>query len=581
MEQFNQFTVHKSDVIKQLDWLKGIVSKLNDVGIDSVDVLQKIETAITNVNDDTLRIALLGAFSDGKTSVIAGWLGQVMNNMIIDSNESSNELAIYKPDNLPEKCEIVDTPGLFGDKERLDDRGNTIQYSDITRKYISEAHLIFYVVDAVNPLKESHKDTVQWVLRDLNKLSSTIFIINKMDEVADLRDEDEFEERSKIKKDNLLGKLDRFIQLTDQEKKALNIVCIASNPNGRGLDFWLEKKELYGERSRINKLKAVTNQILSSTARDSLIRKTGLDVVRDVILENLTLAEQQYNGIDLYIKDTADNIQTITYDLEQVGRKFSATKQNLLSELQAAENDVLGYLNTLSVETLGSFIESQIGGSGNDTGSKLKQQIENICLRHLSYTTGIMKNVGSKIEHQLSISEDYANSLEKMTLKFSTSALNRVAKLPTGTIKVGVIAARDAISGLTGASLKFKPWGATNLAGGIAKWAGVAGVALSLYSMWNEHAQRQKAEQEFPVIRGQLKDLIQGHFSAVYERLSDDQTALVNFAPEYIQYRDILEMQKQELENLKKNKQILEQVSRDFKSVQQQGLILDTTFREV
>ncbi len=581
MEQFNQFTVHKSDVIKQLDWLKGIVSKLNDVGIDSVDVLQKIETAITNVNDDTLRIALLGAFSDGKTSVIAGWLGQVMNNMIIDSNESSNELAIYKPDNLPEKCEIVDTPGLFGDKERLDDRGNTIQYSDITRKYISEAHLIFYVVDAVNPLKESHKDTVQWVLRDLNKLSSTIFIINKMDEVADLRDEDEFEERSKIKKDNLLGKLDRFIQLTDQEKKALNIVCIASNPNGRGLDFWLEKKELYGERSRINKLKAITNQILSSTVRDSLIRKTGLDVVRDVILENLTLAEQQYNGIDLYIKDTADNIQTITYDLEQVGRKFSATKQNLLSELQAAENDVLGYLNTLSVETLGSFIESQIGGSGNDTGSKLKQQIENICLRHLSYTTGIMKNVGSKIEHQLSISEDYANSLEKMTLKFSTSALNRVAKLPTGTIKVGVIAARDAISGLTGASLKFKPWGATNLAGGIAKWAGVAGVALSLYSMWNEHAQRQKAEQEFPVIRGQLKDLIQGHFSAVYERLSDDQTALVNFAPEYIQYRDILEMQKQELGNLKKNKQILEQVSRDFKSVQQQGLILDTTFREV
>ena len=264
-----------------------------------------------------------------------------------------------------------------------------------------------------------------------------------------------------------------------------------------------------------------------------------------------------------------------------MGRKFSATKQNLLSELQAAENDVLGYLNTLSVETLGSFIESQIGGSGNDTGSKLKQQIENICLRHLSYTTGIMKNVGSKIEHQLSISEDYANSLEKMTLKFSTSALNRVAKLPTGTIKVGVIAARDAISGLTGASLKFKPWGATNLAGGIAKWAGVAGVALSLYSMWNEHAQRQKAEQEFPVIRGQLKDLIQGHFSAVYERLSDDQTALVNFAPEYIQYRDILEMQKQELGNLKKNKQILEQVSRDFKSVQQQGLILDTTFREV
>ena len=201
MEQFNQFTLQKSDVVQQLKQLKNIMVKLEEVGIDSADTLQKIEHAIHNVQDDTLRIALLGAFSDGKTSVIAGWLGQVMGNMIIDSDESSNELAFYRPDNLPEKCEIVDTPGLFGDKERQDDRGNTIQYSDLTRRYISEAHLIFYVVDAVNPLKESHKETVQWILRDLNKLSSTIFIINKMDAVADLRDDEEFEERSKIKKD--------------------------------------------------------------------------------------------------------------------------------------------------------------------------------------------------------------------------------------------------------------------------------------------------------------------------------------------------------------------------------------------
>lgn len=93
-------------------------------------------------------------------------------------------------------------------------------------------------------MKESHKDTVQWVLRDLNKLSSTVFIINKMDEVADLRDEEEFNHHAIIKKDNLLGKLDRFIQLTVDERKGINIVCLASNPNGRGLDFGFEKKTL-------------------------------------------------------------------------------------------------------------------------------------------------------------------------------------------------------------------------------------------------------------------------------------------------------------------------------------------------
>ena len=226
MEQFKQYNLQKTDVISQLSQLKDLVVQLDEVGIDSADVIQKIENSIDNVKEDTLRIALLGAFSDGKTSVIAGWLGHIMDNMKIDSDESSNELAIYRPDHLPEKCEIVDTPGLFGDKQQLDDRGNTIQYSDLTRKYISEAHLIFYVVDATNPLKESHKDTVQWILRDLNKLSSTVFIINKMDEVADLRDEEEFAHHAAIKTENLLGKLDRFIQLTVDERKAVNVVCL-------------------------------------------------------------------------------------------------------------------------------------------------------------------------------------------------------------------------------------------------------------------------------------------------------------------------------------------------------------------
>ncbi len=86
-------------------------------------------------------------------------------------------------------------------------------YEDLTRRYISEAHLIFYVVDATNPLKESHSDIVKWVLRDLNKLSSTIFVINKMDEVTSLTDQALFDEQAAIKKANLKGKLQRAADL--------------------------------------------------------------------------------------------------------------------------------------------------------------------------------------------------------------------------------------------------------------------------------------------------------------------------------------------------------------------------------
>lgn len=578
MEQFKQFTLQKSDVVQQLKKLKNIMAKLEEVGIDSTDTLQKIEHAIHNVQDDTLRIALLGAFSDGKTSVIAGWLGQVMGNMIIDSDESSNELAFYRPDNLPEKCEIVDTPGLFGDKERLDDRGNTIQYSDLTRRYISEAHLIFYVVDAVNPLKESHKETVQWVLRDLNKLSSTIFIINKMDAVADLRDDEEFEERSKIKKDNLLGKLDRFIQLTEEEKRKINIVCLASNPNGRGLEeFWFGKKELYEERSRINHLKTVTNQILSSTARESLVSKTGLDVVKDIIVQNLNLAEQQYAGIDLYITDVADSIQTISYDLEQTRKKFIVSRQYLLNDLSNAERGLLGCVDRLSVETIGSFIDAEIGNSSSDAGYRLRLQIENICQNHFNYAVGVMRSVGSKIEHRLTLSEQYANSIAKRNLSLTGSALKNFSKLPNSTIKSGILTTRGMLSNV-GLPVKFKPWGVTKLAGNLARGVAIVAVALEIFAMFREQEQRQKAEQELIKTKGDLRDLIQDHFKAVYECLIDDNTAISNFIPDFLSLNQILDMQRSELQELKKNKILLEQISGDFKSLQKQGIINNAKF---
>lgn len=43
MEQFKQFNLQKDEVISQLSQLKNLVVQLDDVGIDSTDVIQKIE----------------------------------------------------------------------------------------------------------------------------------------------------------------------------------------------------------------------------------------------------------------------------------------------------------------------------------------------------------------------------------------------------------------------------------------------------------------------------------------------------------------------------------------------------------
>lgn len=577
MEQFKQYNLQKDDVISQLSQLKDLVVQLDEVGIDSADVIQKIEKSIDSVKEDTLRIALLGAFSDGKTSVIAGWLGHVMEDMKIDSDESSNELAIYRPNHLPEKCEIVDTPGLFGDKQKFDERGNIIQYSDITRKYISEAHLIFYVVDAVNPLKESHKDTVQWILRDLNKLSSTVFVINKMDEVADLRDEEEFAHHAGIKKDNLLGKLDRFIQLTEDERKAVNIVCLASNPNGRGLDFWFEKKDIYEKRSKIGDLKNITNQILTSNTKKNLINKTGLDVVKDVLVQNLTLAQSQYSSIDAYVDNTHQEIQIITTDLVKARRAFIDAKFDLVTDLQLSEKNLLGAIRSLTPEEIKLFVDGEIGYSGNDVGYKLRQNIELICQKHFNHAVDIVQDLTVKVEHQLYQSEQYANSLSKAAFSSSSFALKQVGKLPVNTIKTGVFAARDVLSSITGLSLKFKPWGAVNLAAGIGKWAGPIGIGISIISQINDQYQQQKAEQDFIDAKNQINALVVEHFKTVYDLLGNDDTAIINFAPQLSVFQKLLQQQQQELDSLKSKKEKLGKITQNFQKLSS----IDTQFREI
>ena len=207
MYDFNNYLDDKSKLIQKMDIAEKKIQELSGMSIDISESIKKIENAKRIVKNDKISVVLVGAFSDGKTSVAAGWLNEKFDNMKIASDESSDEILCYTPTTIPEGCQIVDTPGLFGNKVGADEDGGQILLSDITKRFISEANLILYVVTAKNPIKDSHKECIRWILKDLNKLSSTIFVINRMDDVADLTDEEDYSLQVKIKTENLKGKL--------------------------------------------------------------------------------------------------------------------------------------------------------------------------------------------------------------------------------------------------------------------------------------------------------------------------------------------------------------------------------------
>ena len=142
MYDFKNYIDDKSALIHRMDIAEKKIQELDGMGIDISESIRKIESAKRIVQEDKISVVLVGAFSDGKTSVAAGWIKEKLDNMKIATDESSDEILCYTPTTIPEGCQIVDTPGLFGDKVGADEDGGHILLSDITKKFISEADLI-------------------------------------------------------------------------------------------------------------------------------------------------------------------------------------------------------------------------------------------------------------------------------------------------------------------------------------------------------------------------------------------------------------------------------------------------------
>ncbi|GHQ51138.1 hypothetical protein JP0069_13870 [Helicobacter pylori] len=252
---------------------------------------------------------MAGGFSEGKTSIAAAWIERLDKSMKIDHQESSDAVKIYDIDN---EIELVDTLGLFGFKEKITDSGKIERYKDITKKYVSEAHLILYALNPSNPIKESHKDDLNWLFRTLNLLSRTIFVISRFDE-------EDYNKRFKTKKENIQNRLNDLIFLSEKEKEGLNIVAVAANPFNEGLEYWLKHKEEFQKLSHIKTLQDATQKkIKENGGKLTIIEEAKKSVIQDVVYRQMPLAKKEQQNI---ICGHRSGFQIQTMGRCKIGRK--------------------------------------------------------------------------------------------------------------------------------------------------------------------------------------------------------------------------------------------------------------------
>ncbi len=508
LEQFKRNQERNQEILKKLLDFVHIGEKY---GIKVEESLKdKIRNAIKDVSGQKLKVALVGGFSCGKTSIAAAWIERLdKESMKIDHKESSDEVKIYDVDN---EMELVDTPGLFGFKEKITDSGKIERYKDITKKYISEAHLILYALNPSNPIKESHKDDLNWLFRTLNLLSRTIFVISRFDEEADIEDKEDYNKRFKIKKENIQNRLNDLISLSEEEKEGLIIVAVAANPFDFGVEHWLKHQEEFQKLSHIKTLQDATQKkIKENGGKLTIIEEAKKSVIQDVVYRQMPPAKQALQDINREMEYLNKTLEKRRKGIQDLNKEISQARIHLREFITRYFSDLIRQVLGTSLETFNDFVIREIGDKGINIDTKVQNEFER-------QTQGIVNEI-SKIETgfnaDMSFFEKHAGILGKIGINF----LKQSGFINATNIKLardGIVAAGKFVG--IDLALKFKPWGAVNLAGSINKGLPFIGLAIEVWDSWKESQKIEKLEKA----KEEMKSNFDGQKQEILDLINDE-----------------------------------------------------------
>lgn len=559
------FKAQQSKSLELLKRLQAFLQQGAQVGVPiDPSLTHKLDNAVRAVAGEKLKVALVGGFSDGKTSIAAAWMEKLdKSTMNISHQESSNEVRIYDvgPDFV-----LIDTPGLFGFKEQINAETQAIEkYKDITKKYVSEAHLILYVMDPTNPIKQSHQDDLMWLFRTLNLLPRTVFVLSRFDEVADVEDQADYRQALAIKQANVAGRLTELIGLQPQETADLSIVGVAANPFDMGTAHWLAHLEQFKALSHIASLQEATmKKIAANGGAPAIVQETKKSVIRDVLSNQLPIAIANDERIAVEV----DKLESMSVRLRKqlLGAKSQITdvRTSLRGFVVDYFADLILQAKGVTMDTFSDFFEREVGSKGIVVSTRLQNEFE----RQLKSVTQDISNMQIGFDAEINHFNSTVTQLGKQGLDYlvKSKVINNNTVLAT---RDGIVTAAQHIGLDLGKMLKFKPWGATNLAKGVNGALAVVGLALEAWDTWEQAKRREefqkamiKMVENFELQREELVGLLDG------ERFTEQ------FFASYLELeRDVIEVQK--------NVQEQRQRRSRFHAWREMGQSIDVEFSEV
>lgn len=429
------FGQKKKEISEGLTTLAECISKLKDrYGFEANDVLKKLSAARQHLRQEVFSLALFGAFSDGKSSVISALTGRTDIKVATDPNTA--EVTAYEYGDL----QIIDTPGLFSDR---------LLHDDISSKYISEANMVLYTVDPVNPLPESQHNVVKWLIRDIAKADATLFVLNKMDEIADLEEDADFKLNVEIK----TAEIKKTVALAcGEEGVDVQVVGVSANPYDRGLEYWFKEETTYRELSHIDDLRSAV-ELFVAKARDGLILAASISAARDAVLTIVGTVSRAQIALEKQIHLSICQLDESRDQLDgfnrRIGKTYVAVKEEVL---QLREDTLLGIDGAVDARSLQSILKIQLGMKGEI----LQQRIDLILQKHTETLVNTQSDLARDLDESLSKYNEASRTLLKEAVKLGGQFGQKLSGTSSRKLANLILKTRDALR----IPFKFKPWGA-------------------------------------------------------------------------------------------------------------------------
>ena len=368
-----------------------------------------------------------------------------------------------------------------------------------------------------------------------------------MDEAGyDLTDEDDFSRGVAIKKKALVERLRTEINLTPDEEKKLNVVCIAANPKNKGLQYWFDNSDDYLHRSRIDHLRNCIDSVIEKSDIGKLQLSASKSSVKDVVLSIGEAIDAVYEPIEKSLEIINEQVGDLNTDIIMARKELSDRRIEMKDSLLNLQAGTTSDIKHATFESMGDVIDKQIGEeSGQMTFYMFNHKIDSILSACGQSNVATIYNVGVKMENTFQAQDN----MLKDAMKKGANQLKNV-KISGEQVK----AARDVVA----KSFKFKPWGAINLAKNLTKAVGWIGAGIPVIIDVVDFIKKRKQEKELIELKKTLTEEVQKRIHEALKLFDTDEKYYENFAPSFIELCNQLSSRNQDIENLNKRVKSLE-----------------------